>query len=230
MTDALLTFEKVSKAYRRGTEQVHALVDVDLEVRAGEFVVVTGPSGAGKSTLLHIGAGLDDPDRGKVAAGGRDLSALGPRERAAWRCRGLGFIFQFFNLVGNLTASENVELPLLLAGVRRREAAVRATAELEALGLRDRLGHLPSQLSGGQMQRVAIARALVSRPPLVFADEPTGNLDSASGAEVIDLLRRAASERGCGVVLVTHDTAAAGPGDVGIHVRDGRCLAAEGIM
>ncbi len=228
MTDPVLTFDKVSKSYRRGSEEVQALVDVDLEVRSGELVVVTGPSGSGKSTLLHIGAGLDDPDSGTVVAGGTDMAARSPRERAAWRRSGLGFVFQFFNLVGTLTARENVEMPLLLAGVPRRDAAARARAELDALGLGDRLDHLPSQLSGGQMQRVAIARALVGRPPLIFADEPTGNLDSATGAEVIDVLRRAAAERGCGVVVVTHDAETVGPGDVTVHVRDGRCLVGAG--
>jgi ABC-type lipoprotein export system ATPase subunit len=224
-----LRFERVTKIHRRGPEEVRALVDVSFDVAPGRFVVVTGPSGAGKSTLLHVGAGLEQVDSGRVIVGDRDLASMSERERAAWRCRGLGYVFQFFNLVGNLTAAENVAMPLLLAGARRDDADARARAGLADVGLDDRCGHLPAQLSGGQMQRVAVARALVCNPPLVFADEPTGNLDSDSGAEVLALLRRECSVRGCAVVLVTHDLSAIQDDDVVVALRDGRRGALEGV-
>ncbi len=222
MTEPLIRFEHVTKVHRRGAEEVCALVDVSLDVDAGDFVVVTGPSGAGKSTLLHVGAGLERVDSGRVLAGGRDLALMNERERASWRCHGLGYVFQFFNLVGNLTATENVAMPLLLGGMRRTDADARARAALDEVGLSGRLDHTPGQLSGGQMQRVAVARALVTGAPLVFADEPTGNLDSASGVEVLGLMRRACAERGRAIVLVTHDPDSVQPGDRVVTLADGR--------
>ena len=222
MTDPLIRLENVTKVHRRGAEEVCALVDVSLDVAPGDFVVVTGPSGAGKSTLLHVGAGLERVDSGRVLAGGRDLALMNERDRASWRCHGLGYVFQFFNLVGNLTATENVAMPLLLGGMRRTDADARARAALDEVGLSGRLDHTPGQLSGGQMQRVAVARALVTGAPLVFADEPTGNLDSASGVEVLGLLRRACAERGRAVVLVTHDPDSVQPGDRVVTLVDGR--------
>ena len=229
MPEPLVRFEEVSKAYHRGAEEVRALVRVNLDVTAGDFVVVTGPSGAGKSTLLHVGAGLAEVDAGRVLVEGQDIATMSERARAAWRSHGLGYVFQFFNLIGNLTATENVAMPLLLAGVRRSRADARARGALKEVGLGDRLEHPPSQLSGGQMQRVAVARALVTRAPVIFADEPTGNLDSASRVEVLALLRRACTERGCAIVLVTHDESATQPGDVLVTLRDGQLIPAMAV-
>ena len=205
----VLELERVGKTYRRGDEQVQVLVDFDFALAAGEFVVVTGPSGAGKSTLLHIAGGLDAPDTGTVSVAGQDVWALSVGARAAFRRRTLGFVFQFFNLVPALTAVENVSLPLVLDGMPARAADTRAMDLLDRVGLGDRARHRPAELSGGQMQRVAVARALVARPSIVLADEPTGNLDSHSSTEVLDLLRALCEEDGTAVVMVTHDPAAA---------------------
>jgi ABC-type lipoprotein export system ATPase subunit len=184
--------------------------------------VVTGPSGAGKSTLLHVAGGLDAPDTGLVSVNGQDVWSMSAGARAAFRRRNLGFVFQFFNLVPMLTAVQNVSLPLVLDGVPARSADARAEELLERVGLGDRAGHLPAELSGGQMQRVAVARALVARPSIVLADEPTGNLDSHSSAEVLDLLRSLSDEDGAAVVLVTHDQAAVRYGSRKLHLVDGR--------
>jgi ABC-type lipoprotein export system ATPase subunit len=221
----ILQLERVSKAYSRGDEQVHVLVDFDFTLDAGEFVVVTGPSGAGKSTLLHVAGGLDAPDSGTVAVSGQDVWAMKSGARAAFRRRNLGFVFQFFNLVPMLTAVQNVSLPLVLDGVPARSADARAAELLDRVGLGDRAGHLPAELSGGQMQRVAVARALVARPAIVLADEPTGNLDSHSSAEVLALLRSLSDEDGTAVVMVTHDQAAACYGSRELHLVDGRACA-----
>ncbi len=212
----------VFKKYRRGDEEVQALVDFDFELEAGEFVVVTGPSGAGKSTLLHIAGGLDAPDSGTVAVGGQDVWAMSASARAAFRRRNLGFVFQFFNLVPMLSAVENVSLPLILDGAPARAADARARELLERVGLGDRARHRPAELSGGQMQRVAVARALAARPSIILADEPTGNLDSQSSTEVLSLLRSLADEDGAAVVVVTHDQAAVGYGSRELHLVDGR--------
>jgi ABC-type lipoprotein export system ATPase subunit len=222
MTTPAVTFERVSRTYRRGAEEVRALVEVDLTVGAGEFTVVTGPSGAGKSTLLHLAGGLDVPDTGRVAAGDVDISTLSDRQGAAWRRRHVGFVFQFFNLVPHLSAVENVSLPLLLDGVAPAVADRRARDLLVQIGLGGLAGRTPAGLSGGQMQRVALARAAVTRPSLLLADEPTGNLDSESGAAVVRLLRDLNREHGCTVVVVTHEPALAQSGDVAVHLRDGR--------
>ena len=221
----VLQLDRVSKEYRRGDERVQVLVDFDFTLDAGEFVVVTGPSGAGKSTLLHIAGGLDAPDNGRVAVAGQDMWALSAGARAAFRRRNLGFVFQFFNLVPMLTAVENVSLPLVLDGVPTRSADARAMGLLNRVGLGDRARHRPAELSGGQMQRVAVARALVARPSIVLADEPTGNLDSHSSTEVLDLLRSLSEEDGTAVVMVTHDPAAAQYGSREVHLVDGRACA-----
>ena len=218
----VLQLKGVGKTYRRGDEQVQVLVDFDFTLDAGEFVVVTGPSGAGKSTLLHIAGGLDAPDSGTVAVAGQDVWAMSAGARAAFRRRNLGFVFQFFNLVPMLTAVENVSLPLVLDGMPARSADARAEELLERVGLGDRARHRPAELSGGQMQRVAVARALVARPSIVLADEPTGNLDSHSSTEVLDLLRSLSDEDGAAVVMVTHDQAAARYGSRELHLVDGR--------
>jgi len=223
----VLQLKGVGKTYRRGDEQVHVLVDFDFTLNAGEFVVVTGPSGAGKSTLLHVAGGLDAPDNGTVAVAGQDIWAQSTGRRAAFRRRNLGFVFQFFNLVPMLTAVENVSLPLVLDGVPSRSADARAEALLQRVGLGDRARHRPAELSGGQMQRVAVARALVARPSIILADEPTGNLDSHSSTEVLDLLRSLSDEEGAAVVLVTHDQAAARYGTRELHLVDGHAYGAD---
>jgi ABC-type lipoprotein export system ATPase subunit len=225
----VLALVGVDKAYRRGDEQVHVLVDFDLSVNVGEFVVVTGPSGAGKSTLLHVAGGLDAPDRGSVVAAGQDMWAMSAGTRAAFRRRNLGFVFQFFNLVPTLTAVENVSLPLVLDGMAARAADARAEVLLQRVGLGDRLAHRPAELSGGQMQRVAVARALVARPSIILADEPTGNLDSHSSTEILDLLSSLADEDGAAVVVVTHDPAAVSYGSREVHLIDGKGYAADAV-
>ena len=219
---AALELSGVTKVYRRGEERVRVLADVDVTVNDGEFVVVTGPSGAGKSTLLHIAGGLEAPDRGTVSLAGHDVWTMSAGERAAFRRRNLGFVFQFFNLVPTLTEVENVSLPLVLDGVAARSADRRATELLERVGLADRAAHRPAELSGGQMQRIAVARALVARPAIVLADEPTGNLDSESSTDVLDLLRLLSDEHGTAVVMVTHDPAAAHYGSRELHLVDGQ--------
>jgi len=223
----VLQLKGVGKTYRRGGEQLDVLVDFDFTLDAGEFVVVTGPSGAGKSTLLHIAGGLDAPDSGTVSVSGRDVWSMSTGARAAFRRRKLGFIFQFFNLVPMLTAVENVSLPLVLDGVPARSADARAEELLERVGLGDRARHRPSELSGGQMQRVAVARALVARPSIILADEPTGNLDSHSSTEVLDLLRSLSDEDGAAVVLVTHDQTAERYGTRRLNLVDGRPYAVD---
>lgn len=226
----VLELASVNKTYRRGDERAHVLVDFDLCVEAGEFVVVTGPSGAGKSTLLHIAGGLDAPDTGTVSVNGRDVWSMRTGARAAFRRRNLGFVFQFFNLVPMLSAVQNVSLPLVLDGVSARAADARAELLLKRVGLGDRIDHRPAELSGGQMQRVAVARALVARPSLVLADEPTGNLDSHSSSEVLELLRSLSDEDGASVVMVTHDQAAARYGTRELHVVDGRVRRADAAL
>jgi ABC-type lipoprotein export system ATPase subunit len=226
MTPAL-QLKGVGKTYRRGDEQVRVLVDFDFTLRAGEFVVVTGPSGAGKSTLLHIAGGLDAPDSGTVAVAGQDVWAKSARTRAAFRRRNLGFVFQFFNLVPMLSAVENVSLPLVLDGMPARTADARAEELLQRVGLGDRARHRPAELSGGQMQRVAVARALVARPSIILADEPTGNLDSHSSTEVLDLLRSLSDEQDASVVLVTHDPEAARYGTRELQLVDGHASAID---
>jgi predicted ABC-type transport system involved in lysophospholipase L1 biosynthesis ATPase subunit len=227
----LLQLEKVAKHYRRGTEEVLALDGVDLAVAEGEAVALVGPSGSGKSTLLHLAGGLDVPDGGTVRLDGRDLGALSRRERARLRRRDVGFVFQFFHLLPSLSVAENVELPLLLDGAGRRgggrdgrngvRPADRVRDLLDRVGIGHRAGHLPGELSGGEMQRAAIARAVVARPRLVLADEPTGNLDSATGRGVLDLLLELVTEGGTALVMVTHDAAAAARAGRVLHLHDG---------
>jgi putative ABC transport system ATP-binding protein len=218
--DVLLELEGVSKRYHLGGTDVVALDSVDLAIGDGESLAVVGPSGSGKSTLLHLAGGLDRPDRGSVRLGGKDLAGMSVGERARLRRREVGFVFQFFHLVPGLSVAENVELPLLLDG--RRDRAGRVRHLLERVGLAHRAGHQPSQLAGGEMQRTAIARALVAEPRLLLADEPTGNLDSATGASVLEVLLDAVSDAGCSLVMVTHDEGAAAMADRTLHLRDGR--------
>ena len=217
---ALLELRGVSKRYRQGSQDVEALVEVDLDVAPGEFVAVVGPSGSGKSTLLHLAGGLDQPDAGSVRLGGRDLVAMSIGDRARLRRREIGFVFQFFHLIPTLTVAENVELPLLLDGRKGEHGAVAGL--LDRLGIGHRAEHLPAELSGGEMQRTAIARALVGGPGLLLADEPTGNLDSTTGAVILDVLAEAVAASNAACVMVTHDRGAAERAERVLHVRDGR--------
>jgi putative ABC transport system ATP-binding protein len=219
---AMLQVRAVTKVYRQGPREVHALRGVDLEIETGELVAVMGPSGSGKSTLMHLLGGLDRPTSGTVHFRDQDLSRLGDAALTRLRRRQIGFVFQFFNLLPTLTAAENVVLPLVLDGVARREAGVRAAACLDRLGVAQRAGHFPEELSGGEMQRVAIARALVTQPTALLCDEPTGNLDSRNAAEVLAILRDLASLDRRTIVLVTHDASAAAHGDRIVRLRDGR--------
>src|SRR3954447_19587351 len=204
-SEPLLVAESVQKYYRNGEVSVHALVDLNLEVRAGELVGVMGASGSGKTTLLNCLSGLDDIDGGRVLVDGRDLFAMSDAARTEHRAHAMGFVFQAFNLIPVFTAAENVELPLLLTGVAAREARQRATQMLERVDLGQRVDHRPNEMSGGEQQRVTIARALVGRPAIVWADEPTGNLDSAMAVQIMDLLVQLNGEDGQTIVLVTHD-------------------------
>jgi putative ABC transport system ATP-binding protein len=219
---SVLELRHVSRTYGQGAAEVHALADVDLAVEAGQMVAVMGPSGSGKSTLLHCLAGILTPDSGRVWFGGRRIDALGEKERSELRRDRFGFVFQFGQLVPELTAEENVALPLLLGGSRRAAAVAEARAWFGRLGLDGLERRRSGELSGGQAQRVALARGLVGRPEVLFADEPTGSLDSVSGELVMDLLTAAAREHGTTVVLVTHDARVAAYADREVIVRDGK--------
>jgi len=223
----LVELRDVHRTYRRGEETVRALRGVSLAVDPGDFLVVTGPSGSGKSTLLHIMAGLDRPSSGDVLLGGTSLSTMSDDDLTLRRRRGIGFIFQFFHLLPTLSATDNVGLPLLLDGLGGDEIRSRAEEALERVGLGHRANHRPREMSGGEQQRVAIARALVIRPSLILADEPTGNLDSASGADILQILRDAPAEYGAAVVLVTHQPDAAMAGERTLSMRDGLIEAAR---
>jgi putative ABC transport system ATP-binding protein len=212
----------LTKTYGTGDATVTALDGVDVELYAGEFTAVMGPSGSGKSTLMHCCAALDSVTSGSVFVGDTELSRLGDKELTRLRRDEIGFVFQSFNLVPTLTAEENILLPLSIAG--RKPDPAWYDVVIDTVGLRDRLTHRPNQLSGGQQQRVAVARALASRPSIVFADEPTGNLDSRSGAEVLTLLRRSVDEFGQTVVMVTHDPVAAAFTDRVLFLADGRVV------
>lgn len=222
-----MDLQEVTKVYQQGRRSVHALRGVGLHISAGEFVAIMGPSGSGKSTLLHLLGALDTPTTGRAFFHGRDLQSLSDRERSLLRRSRIGFIFQFFNLLPTLTAGENVALPLLLAGQARRRARDSASAALEGVGLGDRAGHFPEELSGGEMQRVAIARALVAEPEAILCDEPTGNLDSASSKDILALLRELPRAGQRAVVVVTHDPEAAAYADRLVHIRDGLVEAEE---
>jgi putative ABC transport system ATP-binding protein len=205
----LVQIRHLSKSYRRGSQRVPVLTDVNLSIASGDFVAMMGPSGSGKTTLLNLIAGIDKPDGGQLLVAAQDITQLGETELAHWRARTVGFVFQFYNLMPVLTALENVELPLLLTGLSRKQRRSRAELMLELVGLSDRLEHYPNELSGGQQQRVAIARALVTDPVLIIADEPTGDLDRASAAEILRLLDRLNVELHKTIAMVTHDPRAA---------------------
>ena len=199
----------LSKSYVRGDQVVPVLTDINLTIREGDFVALMGPSGSGKSTLLNLIAGIDKPDAGRLAIAGDDITAFSDAELADWRARSVGFVFQFYNLMPVLTAFENVELPLQLTDLSRSERRERVGLLLDMVGLGDRTKHYPNELSGGQQQRVAIARALVTDPLIVIADEPTGDLDRQSAADILKLLDRLNVELGKSIVMVTHDPRAA---------------------
>ncbi len=220
---AIIELRRISRVYDMGHVQVAALRSVDLTVDDGEFVAIVGPSGSGKSTLMHIIGCLDRPTDGTYILDGTPVETLGDDDLARVRSRTVGFVFQSFNLLPRTSALENVATPLLYQGVGRRERLARAAAALERLGLGDRLDHEPSELSGGQQQRVAIARALVTDPALLLADEPTGNLDSASGHEVMQILHEL-HDAGRTVVLITHDHDVASVAPRQVHVLDGRIV------
>lgn len=209
LADPLIELIDVSKSYRRDTLEIPVLQNISMTVPEGEFLALMGPSGSGKTTLLNLIAGIDRPTRGLLRVAGTELGALTESELARWRSRTIGFIFQFYNLLPVLTALENVELPLLLTPLAKQERREHAAVALELVGLADRIHHYPKQLSGGQEQRVAIARAIVTDPPLLVADEPTGDLDRTSAEEIMNLLGRLNAEYGKTIVMVTHDPRAA---------------------
>jgi putative ABC transport system ATP-binding protein len=220
--DAVITLDNVHKTYDLGEVQVHALRGVSLEIRRGEFVAIMGASGSGKSTLMNILGCLDRPSKGHYLLDGTDVSKLSKVELAHIRNRKIGFVFQQFNLLSRTTALENVELPTLYAGIPPEERVERAKQSLERVGLTSRAMHHPSQLSGGQQQRVAIARALVNRPSILLADEPTGNLDSRTSVEIMDILQRLNEDEGLTVVLVTHESDIAAYSQRALEFRDGK--------
>ena len=217
----MIALRDVHKVFHQGEAEVRALAGVSLDIEAGAFVSIMGPSGSGKSTLLHLMGGLDLPTSGEVSLDGSLLSRMSDDEITLLRRRKIGFVFQFFNLLPTYTAEENVALPLLLDGIGRREVRPRVDAALEQVGLSHRRRHRPEELSGGEMQRVAIARALVIDPRVILADEPTGNLDTKTGEQVLDLLGAAKRDRRCTIVLVTHDSRAAAHAERLITLKDG---------
>ena len=219
--EPIIRLENVSRVYDTGKVQVPALLDVDMEVADGEFLAIVGPSGSGKSTMMNILGCLDRPTSGRYVLDSNPVDELDDDGLAYLRSRSIGFVFQSYNLLPRTSALENVAAPLLYQGVGRKERLRRAQAALERLGLADRVGHVPSELSGGQQQRVGIARALVTEPALLLADEPTGNLDSHSGAEVLELFKDLHS-LGRTIVLITHDLDVAQAADRAVHLRDGR--------
>jgi len=218
---ALVELRNVSKIYHLGGEEIRALDDVSLDIHAGEFISIIGPSGSGKSTLMHILGCLDSPTKGTISLDGKFIHDSSPAELARVRNQKIGFVFQFFNLLPKLNVLQNVELPMIYSGVSARERRDRAMAALQLVDLENRSKHRPSQLSGGQQQRVAIARALVNEPKIVFADEPTGNLDSHTGEAILTLFRKL-SEQGRTIALVTHDPEIAAVTPRRIEIRDGK--------
>jgi putative ABC transport system ATP-binding protein len=224
--DAFITCRGLTRTYRRGEVEITPLDALDLDVDRGEFVALMGPSGSGKTTLLNLVGGIDRPTAGTLAVGGVAIGGLSRSRLADWRAANVGFIFQLYHLVPVLTAYENVELPLLLQPLGRRERHRRVSAALELVGLADRSDHLPRQLSGGQEQRVAIARAVVADPPLLLADEPTGDLDRESAAQVMDLLGELHTSHGKTIVMVTHDAKTAARAGRTVHLEKGRLVSA----
>ena len=224
MDVAIIELEDVVKTYQMGENTVTALDDVSVEINAGEFIIIMGPSGSGKSTLMNMIGCLDTPTDGTLRLQGQDVSTLHEDNLARIRGRTIGFIFQKFNLIPSLTAKENVALPLTFQDVPNEEQDRIATKHLEEVGLGDRLDHRPTELSGGQQQRVAIARSLVTDPPIILADEPTGNLDSKTGQTIIDLLQRLNKDENKTIIIVTHDVKMKGLGTRRFDLKDGRII------
>lgn len=224
MNEPMIQCRKVSKSYRKGTTVVTPLQALDLDVAKGEFLALMGPSGSGKTTLLNLISGIDTPSEGSLVIAGEDISRLSRRDLTSWRARHVGYIFQLYHLVPVLTAFENVELPLLLTHQSKKQRHERVQAALDLVGLGDRIHHTPAELSGGQEQRVAIARAIVADPPLLVADEPTGDLDRESATRILDLLRMLAREYHKTIVMVTHDAKAAAVADRILHLEKGQLL------
>ncbi len=217
----IVSINAVSKSYQRGSQTVPVLEGISFDIARGEFLALMGPSGSGKSTLLNLIAGIDTVDSGSIIVDGVDIASLGEADLAGWRSAQVGFIFQFYNLIPVLTAFENVELPLLLTSLSRRERREHVETALEVVGLSDRIEHYPSQLSGGQQQRVAIARAIVTDPTLLVADEPTGDLDRVSAGEILGLMTRLNADFGKTIIMVTHDPRAAEKAHIIRHLEKG---------
>ena len=219
---ALVQIENLRKVYHRDGFEIPVLDHISLDIEAQEYLALMGPSGSGKSTLLNLLGGIDRPTSGRLVVAGEDIATLAPRQLARWRAHHIGFIFQLYNLIPVLTAFQNVELPLLLTSLSRRERREHVLTALEMVGLADRVKHYPRQLSGGQEQRVAIARAVVSDPTLLLADEPTGDLDAHSAAEILTLLERLNTEHGKTIIMVTHDPHAAERAHRILHLDKGQ--------
>jgi len=222
--EPLVEIRHLAKSYTRGGQVVPVLADITLDIHAGDFMALMGPSGSGKTTLLNLIAGIDKPDSGVLRVQGVDIAALGERQLADWRAAHVGFIFQFYNLIPVLTAFENVELPLILTGLSRAERRERVELTLSVVGLADRMKHYPNELSGGQQQRVAIARAVVADPMLIVADEPTGDLDRVSAAEILAMMQRLNGDLGKTIIMVTHDVNAAKAAKTIVHLEKGELL------
>ena len=226
MDAPLVEIRNLRKSYRRGGQIVPVLTGISLDIREGDFTALMGPSGSGKTTLLNLVAGIDKPDGGVLRVGGVDITALSESELAEWRAANVGFVFQFYNLMPVLTAYENVELPLMLTGLSRGERRKRVELTLSMVGLADRMDHYPNELSGGQQQRVAIARAVIADPTLIVADEPTGDLDRKSAADVLSMMQRLNRELGKTVIMVTHDANAARAAKALVHLEKGELIGA----
>jgi putative ABC transport system ATP-binding protein len=224
MNESMIQCRGVSKSYHKGSTVVTPLEALDLDVSKGEFLALMGPSGSGKTTLLNLLSGIDSPTSGSLVIAGIDISKLSRRDLTKWRANHVGYIFQLYHLVPVLTAFENVELPLLLSPISKKERHARVETALSLVGLSDRMHHTPSELSGGQEQRVAIARAVVADPPLLVADEPTGDLDRESAVRILDLIRQLARDYHKTIVMVTHDAKAAAAADRTLHLEKGQLL------
>jgi putative ABC transport system ATP-binding protein len=220
----LVEIRNLAKSYTRGGQAVPVLSDITLDIEAGDFIALMGPSGSGKTTLLNLIAGIDKPDSGSLRVAGVDIAALSESELADWRAAHVGFVFQFYNLMPVLTAYENVELPLMLAPLSRAERRARVELVMSVVGLADRMKHYPNELSGGQQQRVAIARAVVADPTIIVADEPTGDLDRVSAADILAMLQRLNRELGKTIVMVTHDANAARAAKSLVHLEKGELI------
>ncbi|SMC26254.1 putative ABC transport system ATP-binding protein [Clostridium acidisoli DSM 12555] len=224
VNDAIIQTENLNKTYKLGAESVEVLQNINVTIKKGEFVSIMGPSGSGKSTLLYLLGGLDKPTSGSVKIAGRELSVMKDKAKSIMRRRDVGFVFQFYNLIPNLDVEENIMLPILLDGKKIKDYKKKLEDILDIVGLTDRRKHTPRELSGGQQQRVAIARALINEPDVILADEPIGNLDSKTGQEVMELLKRINLENGKTIVQVTHSSDAASYGQRIIYVKDGKVV------